>query len=160
VIFVEWWSTERLCVLLLIVATASLIIWSVGNKRWSIRFPIRLLLGLFLFALFFFVILVSSLPGNAYSAPIYSPNRKMAARIVEYNASGLGGADDTVKLFTAHGFSSDVVFFGKFRSVKAQNIRWKSDSELEISYEGTPYQCTSTRLVKVLCFSAERNARQ
>jgi len=45
----------------------------------------------------------------------------MAARIVEYNASGLGGAEDTVKLFTAHGLSSDVVFFGEFNLVKARN---------------------------------------
>ena len=68
-------------------------------------------------------------------------------------------ADDTVKLFTAHGFSSDEVFFGEFKSVKSQNIRWKSDSELEISYEGTPYQCTSTRRVKVLCFGTQQNVR-
>jgi hypothetical protein len=160
VIFIEWWAIERLCLLLLIVATTSLIIWSVRKKRWFVRFPIRLVLGVFLFALLFLITVVSRLPGNAYSEPVYSPNRKMAARIVEYNASGLGGADDTVKLFTAHGFSSDVVFFGQFNSVKAQNIRWKSDSELEIPYEGTPYRCTSTRRVKVVCFSTQKNMQQ
>jgi hypothetical protein len=160
VIFIEWWGIERLCLLVLVVATASLIIWSVRKKRWFARFPIQLVLGLFLFALLFLVTLVSSLPGNTYSEPVYSPNRKMAARIVEYNASGLGGADDTVKLFTAHGFSSDVVFFGEFNSVKAHNIRWKSDFELEISYEGTPHRCTSTRRVKVLCFNIQKNVRQ
>jgi hypothetical protein len=157
VIFIKWWVVERLCPLLLIAATASLSIWSARKKRWFVRFPIQLLLGLSLFALLVLVTLVSTLPGNTYSEPIYSPNRKMAARIVEYNASGLSGADDTVKLFTAHGFSSDVVFFGEFNSVKAQNIRWKSDPELEISYEGTPYQCTSTRRVKVLCFGTQQN---
>lgn len=159
-IFVEWWGIERFSVLLLIVATASLCIWSVRKKRWFVRFPIQLLLALLLFAVLFLVTTVSSLPGNTYSEAVYSPNRKMAARIVEYNASGLGGADDTVKLFTAHGFSSDVVFLGEFKSVKAQNIRWKSDSEVEISYQGTLYQCTSTRSVKVLCFSTPRNVQQ
>ena len=84
----------------------------------------------------------------------------MAARIVEYNASGLGGAEDTVKLFTAHGLSSDVVFFGEFNLVKARNIRWKSDSELEISYEGTAYRCTSTRRERVLCSSTRHNVPQ
>lgn len=158
-IFIEWWAIERLCLFLLVLATASLIIWSVRKKRWFVRFPIQLLLGLVLFALLFLVTLVSTLPGNTYSEPVYSPNRKMAARIIEYNASGFGGADDTVKLFTAHGFSSDVVFFGEFKSVRAHNLRWKSDSELEISYEGTPYQCTSTRRVKVLCFDAQQNVR-
>jgi hypothetical protein len=118
-----------------------------------------LVLGSSLFALLLLVTLVSTLPGNTYSEPVYSPNGKMAARVIEYNASGLGGADDTVKLFTAHGLSSDVVFFGKLKSVKAQNIRWKSDSELEISYEGTPYQCTSTRRVKVLCLSTQQNVQ-
>ncbi|MFL6302582.1 MAG: hypothetical protein ACJ72H_03490 [Candidatus Sulfotelmatobacter sp.] len=156
-IFIEWWAVERLCLLLLIVATASLSIWSVRKKRWFVRFPIQLLLGVSLFALLALVTLVLTLRGNTYSEPIYSPSRKMAARIVEYDASGLGGADDTVKLFTAHGFSSDVVFFGEFKSVKAQNIRWKSDSELEISYEGTQYQCTSTRRVKVLCFATQQH---
>jgi len=159
VIFIEWWLVERLCLLLLIVATATLTIWFVRKKRWFVRFPIQLFLGLSLFGLLFLVAVVSTLPGNTYSEPVYSPNRKMAARIVEYNASGLGGADDSVKVFTAHGFSSDVVFFGQFKSVRAQNIRWKSDSELDISYEGTPYQCTSTRRVKVLCFGTQQNVR-
>lgn len=158
-IFIEWWVVARLCLLLLIVATASLSIWSVRKKRWFVRFPIQLLLGLSLLALLFLVTIVWTLPGNTYSDPVYSPNRKMAARIVEYNASGLGGADDTVKVFTAHGFSSDVVFFGEFKSVRAPNIRWKSDSELEISYEGASYQCTNTRRVKVLCFGAQQNVR-
>ena len=105
------------------------------------------------------MMVTSTLPGNTYSEPVYSPNRKMAARIVEYDASGLGGADDTVRVFAAHGFSSDVVYFGEFESVRAQNIRWKSDSELEISYEGTLYHCTSTRRVKVLCFATQQNGR-
>jgi hypothetical protein len=160
VIFIEWWAVARLCLLLLVVAIASLSIWSVRKKRWFVRVPIQLLLGLPLFALLFFVTLVSSLPGNSYSEPIYSPNRKMAVRIIEYNASGFGGADDTVKVFKAHGFISDVVFFGEFKSVSTHNIRWKSDSELEISYEGTPYECTSTRLVKVLCFGSQQNGTQ
>jgi hypothetical protein len=159
VILVEWWVVERLCLLLLIVTAVCLIIWCARKQRWFVRFPIQLLSGLFLFALLFLVVLVSSLPGNTYSEPVYSPSRKMAARIVEYNASGLGGADDTVRLFTAHGFRSDVVFLGEFKSVKAQNIRWKSNSELEISYEGTPYQCTSTRGVKVICLTTQQNVR-
>jgi hypothetical protein len=158
-IFVEWWAIERVCLLLLIAAAVGLGIWSVRKKNWSVRFPIQLLLGLLLFALLFLVMLVSGLPGNTYSEPVYSPNGKMAVRIAEYNASGLGGADDTVKLFTDHGFRSDAVFLGEFKSVKAQNIRWKSDSELEIFYEGTPYQCTSTRRVRVLCFDIRRNVQ-
>jgi hypothetical protein len=151
-IFVEWWVIERFCLLLLAVAIGSAAIWTVRKKRWFIRLPIQLLSGLSLIALFAMLTLVLSLPAaNTYSEPIYSPNKKMAVRITEYNASGLGGADDTVKLFTSHGFSSDVVFFGDFNSIKPQNIRWKSDSELEISYEGALYQCNSSHRVKVVC---------
>jgi hypothetical protein len=157
VIFIEWWVVEQFCLLLLIVATASFGIWSVRKKRWFVRFPIQLLLGVSLFALLAMDTLVSTLPGNTYSEPIYSPSRKMAARIVEYDASGLGGADDTVKVFTAHGFSSDVVFFGEFKSVRDQNIRWMNDSELEISYEGTSSQCTNTPRVKVHCFATQQH---
>lgn len=157
-IFIEWWAVARLCLLLLIVSTASLGIWAVRKKRWFIRFPIQFLLAVSLFALLAIETLVSALPGNTYSEPVYSPNRKMAARIVEYDASGLGGADDTVEVFAAHGFSSDAVFFGEFKSVRAQNIRWKSDSELEISYQGALHNCTSSRRVKVLCFATHQNA--
>jgi hypothetical protein len=158
VIFVEWWVVERLCIVALVVLIASASIWSVRKKRWFVRFPIQFLSGLSLLALFSLLALLLSLASNTYSEPIYSPNRKMAVRITEYNASGLGGADDTVKLFTAHGFRSDVVFFGAFNSVKIRNLRWKSDSELEISYEGTQCRCTSTRSVKVLCVSTQRDA--
>jgi hypothetical protein len=71
VIFIEWWGIERLCLLVLIVVTASLIIWSVRKKRWFVRFPIQLFLGLFLFALLFLVRLISRLAGNTYSEPVY-----------------------------------------------------------------------------------------
>ena len=158
-IFIEWWVVARLCESLLIVAAASLGIWSVRKKRWFVRSPIQLLLGASLFAFLAIETIVWTLPGNTYSEPIYSPSRKTAARIVEYDASGLGGADDTIEVFGDHGFSSDAVFFGDFKSVRAQNIRWKSDSELEISYEGTPYSCTSTRRVKVLCFATQHGVR-
>ena len=156
-IFIEWWVVERFCLLLLVVATASLGIWFVRKKRPMVRFPIQLVLAVCLFALVAMVAFVTTLPGNTYSEPIYSPSRKMAARIVEYDASGLGDGDDTVKVFTAHGFRSDVVFFGEFRSVRAQNIRWKSDSELEISYDRTPSQCTDTNRVKVHCFATQQH---
>jgi hypothetical protein len=83
----------------------------------------------------------------------------MAVRIVEYDASGLGGADNTVELFTGHGFNSDVVFRGEFRSVDLQSIRWKSNSELEVTYEGTAHQCISTGSVVVHCIARQQEIR-
>ena len=73
---------------------------------------------------------------NTYSIPVYSPNRKMAARIHDYNLSGFGGADSSVELFAAHGFKSKVVFFGEFKSV--DNTRWLDDHRLLIRYHRYP----------------------
>ncbi len=154
-IFVEWWLIARLLALLLLAAAIGSSIWLVRKRHWLIRYPVQLFLGLLLFGLLVLLTIVWSLPGNKYSEPVYSPNKDLAVRIVEYNASGLGGADDTVELFSRHGLSSDSVFIGEFDSVKVQNIRWKSDSELEILYRGTLQKCTSTRRVQVRCLSSQ-----
>jgi hypothetical protein len=79
----------------------------------------------------------SALPNpNTYSIPVYSPNRKMAARIRDYNLSGFGGADSSVELFTAHGLRSRVVFFGEFKSL--DDARWIDDHHLLIRYHKYP----------------------
>ena len=158
-VFIEWWHVTRLCGVLLILAILGVSFWSVRKKRWFVRIPVQLVSGSALCAFILLFSVVSSLPGNTYSPPVYSPNKKMAVRIIEYNASGLGGADDTVELFTAHGFKSNVVFWGEFGSVEAQNIRWKSDSELEVGYKGTTHQCTSTRRVVVRCIGQQQDIR-
>jgi hypothetical protein len=63
---------------------------------------------------------------------VHSPNRKTAARIDDYNTSGFAGADISVELFTFHGLKRDIVYFGGWKSIGADDLRWKSDSELEI----------------------------
>ena len=88
--------------------------------------------------------------GLVYSTPIYSPNQTMAARI-DYDRAGLLGrrGDKRVVLFKARGLSSDVVFSGG--PVEISHLHWKSDSELEISFGGNIYSCTSMPPVKVRC---------
>ena len=89
---------------------------------------------------------------HVYSAPIYSPNRRMAVRVDDYNAGGFGGAYDNVELFTAYGFRSEIVFSGGWQSIDSSSLRWKSDTELEILTHGSAaYDCTSTVNVKVHC---------
>jgi hypothetical protein len=158
VVFIEWWLVRGVCAVLLIVAAASFSFWSVRRKRRPVRIPIQFFSGLVLCALLLWLC-VSALPRDTYSAPVYSPNETMAVRVIEYDASGLGGADDTVELFTGHGFHSDVVFRGEFRSVDLQSIRWKSNSELEVSYEGTAHQCISTGSVVVHCIARQQEIR-
>ena len=77
--------------------------------------------------------------------------RRIAVRVDDYNAGGFGGAYDNVELFTAYGFRSEIVFHGEWNSIDNPSLRWKSDTELEISVRRPAYHCASTLNVKVHC---------
>ena len=152
-LFIEWWLVERFSVGLLMVAVAFIIWWFARRKGWPIRLPAQLISGLVVlygFLVMWFVVA----SGHIYSAPIYSPNQKMAVRIDANNPGELGGPTNaSVELFWAHGFNSAVVFSGELKSVATANLRWKSDSELEIYFGGMAYVCRSTPRVRVRCIS-------
>ena len=91
------------------------------------------------------------------SAPIYSPSRRMALRIVDADEGAAGGST-SVDLFWAHGFRQQTVYMGGWKSVGPSSIEWKSDTELTIHYGGGyiadayhGYSCTSTAAVTVRC---------
>ena len=154
-LFVEWWLIGRICLGLLIIVLPTFSFWVVRNKRWQVRIPVRILSGFVglcgvLTWMIMLVIVLAAWP-HVYSVPVYSPNGKMAARIDDYNTSGFGAADNAVELFTLHGLKSDVVYLGEWNSVRTTDLRWRSDSELEIFYEGPPCECKSTRRVSVRC---------
>jgi hypothetical protein len=152
VVLIEWWLVRLSCMIVLMLTTGACGIWLVRTKRWPIRLPVRLLSSLLVLAGVVGAVFFLGFPNpNSYSVPVYSPNGKMAARVCEYNASGFGAADSSVELFTAHGFKSRLVFFGEYRSVEIENVRWTSDSELEVAYHGTVYNCTGAFDVKVRC---------
>lgn len=154
VVFIEWWSVLVVCADVLLVAAGAYGIWVVRGKRWPLRLPIRTLSLLLLFLGGSGVVILWAFPNpNSYSVPIYSPNRKMAVRVREYNASGFGDADTSVELFAAHGLKSKVVFLGEYRSVDATGVGWKSDFELEVVYRGAVLSCTSAFTVSVRCIS-------
>jgi hypothetical protein len=151
-LFVEWWFVGRDCLGLTIFAFLVFSFWVVGKKRWSVRIPVRILSALITLCGGFFWLIVAAIPSpHFYSAAVYSPNRKTAARIDDYNASGFGGADNSVELFAFYGLKRDVVYFGEWNSVGANDLRWKSDSELEIYYDGPNCDCKSTKRVLVRC---------
>jgi hypothetical protein len=151
-LFVEWWPVILHCVFLLLIGAAILAFRSVLGKKVWFRLTVQLLSVLVVLGSLFSLLFYWRMPNPwTYSAPIYSPNHKMAVRVAEYNASGFGGADTSVELFDCHGLFSKVVFLGEWKSVETSNIRWKSDSELEVLYQGTPYRCTSTPRVMVRC---------
>ena len=78
----------------------------------------------------------------------------MAARIDHYNADEIGGPTyDAVRIFSDHGLRSNTVFSGEWKSTDVADLRWTSDSDLEIHYRGTAFFCRDAILVKVHCFS-------
>jgi hypothetical protein len=154
-VFIEWWILRRVVFGLLAVGVGTLGLWAIRKKEWRVRMLVQFLsafvaLGGASFSLFEWWAIRTS---HIFSAPVYSPNRKMTVRIDDYNGGGFGGAYDSVELFAARGFRSDVVFFGEWNSVETANLHWRSDSELEISYHGALSLCASTPHVQVRCIS-------
>jgi hypothetical protein len=151
-LFVEWWLVREICVGLLLVAVPAFTYWFVRNKRGPFRITVRIFSALVAVCgvLGWLVFLLFPWP-HFYSVPVYSPNRRMAARIDDYNAGGFGGAYNSVELFTLLGLKSEVVYSGEWDSVGPNDLRWKSDAELEILYKGPTCECKSTRRVLVRC---------
>jgi hypothetical protein len=151
-LFVEWWIVGWRCVGLLLVAVGTFSFWFVRLKRWPVRLPVWFFSALAAVsgAMVLSVALGFPNPHN-YSVPVYSPSGKMAARIDDWNLSGFGGAGSSDQIFTAHGLKSGVVFSGEFRSVNASNLRWQTDSQLEISYGGRVDRCKSAFQVTARC---------
>ena len=155
-VFIEWKFVALICMIASTLTTGACGICLVRKKRWPIRLSVRLLSSLLVLAAVLGALFLWTFPNpTSYSVPVYSPNGKMAARVYEYDASGFGGADNSVELFAAHGFKSRVVFFGEYGSVEITNVRWKSDSELDVSYHGTVYNCAGAFKVKVRCTPEE-----
>ncbi len=103
----------------------------------------------------FGLLMVAGTGCESHSAPMYSPSRRVAARIETVDEGALGGAT-SVDLYWAYGFRSKAVYSGEWRSVEPGDVIWKSDSELVIHYGGRgfstgPYLCSSTKSIAVKC---------
>ncbi len=88
-------------------------------------------------------------------SPIYSPDRKRALR-VDYADSGALGGVTFVMLYSNHGLQSDVIFSQEGRTVRPENLRWISDSEILVPYSiysprYSPQVCAGPARVKVRC---------
>lgn len=119
----------------------------VGILRWSLR---SLCVPLGLIGSLAAMLLVAGRGCASYSPLIYSPTGTFAARI-ELDDYGATGGDESVDLFWARGLMQSTVFAGDWGTVEPSDVRWKSDSELLISYDGRVYNCKSTSAVKVTC---------
>ena len=147
----------------------ALLVWayrSLKEARKTIRIPLRIASGLLLgvsapiYLLFCALFLASTLNGcETYGPPIYSPDGAKAARIETGDSGALGG-DTAVRLYAAHGFNTDAVYFGGWRSVEQKDVHWRGTSELELHYQGAMQRCESTRAVKVRCIQKNDKGAQ
>jgi hypothetical protein len=137
---VGWWNLELLAICLLMTTGGIVMFRFVRDKGRRIRIPVRFFAVIFavsgMLSLLLFLFFSDFPNPNTYSSPIYSPIRKMAARIRDYNLSGFGGADSSVELFAAHGFRSKMVYFGEFKSI--DDVRWLDDQRLKVRYHTYP----------------------
>ena len=125
--------------------------WLVRNKRRSIRLlviilssPVAILAGLFLALQFL------ALGCRSYSSPVYSPDHSQAVR-VRTDDEGATGGSSQVELFWNHGFSSEDVYSGGWKSVDVKNVEWEINSTLKLTHYSTMYLCEISRRVKVSC---------
>lgn len=97
-VFIEWWLVLQVCTIVLFVTSGAYGIWVVRGKRWLLRLPVRVVSLLLLLLGVGDAVFVWAFPNpNNYSVPLCSPSRKMAIRVHEYDASGFGSADTSVR---------------------------------------------------------------
>lgn len=152
------WQLELLSIFLLMTIGGIVMFRFVRDKARPVRLLVRSLALVFVVSgvvcLGSFLYFLMWPNPNTYSSPMYSPNRKMAARIWDYDLSGFGGADSSVELFATHGLRVKVVFHGDFRSI--DDVRWFDDRRLLVRYhkypEGRQPDCVSPTFgVDVVC---------
>lgn len=156
---IEWWPCAVFSILLIFVASALIGFKFAGRVKLSLlRRSLRLICVLLGLLSSFVAVLFAAVQGcetHSHSSMIYSPSGKTAARIDMDDAGAIGGSA-SVELFWAHGFRQAMVFSGDWGTVEPSDIRWESDSELLISYDGTIDSCHSTNSVKVTCSAKRR----
>jgi len=157
-VFVEWYPIAVYCLLFAMVSIAALIFWSVRKRKWTFRLPLRLISAILVITAAFILTIGGAFPNpNSYSVPVYAPDRRAAARVWNYDPGPLGKAESYVEVFTAHGFRSHVVFSGEWQSIKAENIRWIGDTQLELSSAEPAWSCVGTTNISVQCRDASTN---
>lgn len=150
-VFIEWWIIQRFLFIVLATAIALFAFWKVEKRSLPAKIAVRVLstpvviLGILVLPLQW-----SALGGLSYSAPVFSPDRSRAARIrtADYGATG---GESAVELFSLHGFRSDDVFYGAWKSVDLADLHWTGNSSLTIVYRGELESCAGTRSVRVTC---------
>lgn len=157
-LFINWWLVGETTLALLMIAAGVIGFGKAGKlPRRIARLGIRVvcvpvatvgtLLGLLL--------LLTTMSGcESISEPIYSPSRRVAARIYGFDEGATGYTTD-VRVFWARGLRQSNVFTAPWEAVEPADIHWISNSELKIKYHGessgNDIYCRNTSVVKIVC---------
>ena len=150
-LFIEWWLVKRFTVLIALLLVSCAGMWFVRKKRNPLRLvtmilgsPVAVLAGLFLGLQFL------ALGCLSYSSALYSPDHTHAVR-VRTDDEGATGGNSHVEMFWNHGFSSQDVYWGQWKSVGIYDLQWENNSTLDVRHDSPMYVCESTPKVKVQC---------
>jgi hypothetical protein len=147
-------------IVLCLVAVLSGSIWIFRvfkGRRTAVRLPLQAGASLFAFSsavLLFAVGCVELTTSEECSDPIYSPDRTHAVVVRSWDAGPIGGNATYLDLYSYGGVREEDIGGGDFESIVASDIKWKSNEELTITYDGSygikPI-CESTATIRVTC---------
>lgn len=107
-LFIEWKPVIGWTIAVVLATLCPFAFWSMRKKRVWLRWTVRSFAVLFLIidGLFVYAALVDS--GTSYSTAVFSPDHRMAARVVYTDYGHERDAD--VEVFRRHGFSHETVY--------------------------------------------------
>jgi len=153
-LFIEWGLIGRLCLCLAVVATTLLVFWLARRRvqlsearhglLHSLSWPVAVL------AILFVALNLVAIGCQTYTAPVYSPDHKMAIRVRSADEGWLGEWSH-VELFRSHGFEQALIFRGPWQSVDASSLRWVNDTQIEIDYQDNVFRCGHAWGISVHC---------
>jgi hypothetical protein len=123
------------------------------NKPDQVQTALRILSVMLLAAGWLVALLHFASAGNdSYSPPIYSPDRKHAIRIDQWNRGPVSGGNWVV-LYSFHGLIVDRIAHGEWKSLGPESVKWAGNSEIAITWKDfrTPYWCESAQTIVVRC---------
>lgn len=152
-LFIEWGLIGRFCLCLALIA-AAIVAFRLPRERYprlqqalrSLSWPLTV------FAVLFLALNLLAAGCQTWTAPLYSPDGKMAVRVRAADEGWLGEWT-AVELFSAHGLRKAVIFHGPWDSVNAGDLRWKNNSKLEIYYQENVFYCGHAFGVSVHCIA-------
>lgn len=151
-LFIDWRFLQMWAVGVSLLFASVWIMRAVRKKRALLRVTSRLLSACVasLSVLLLLLITLVAIGCETHGIPVYSLDGRYAARCEDFDGGALGG-NTGVRLFADHGFDTKFVFTGGWKSVEGQNVRWLSDTELEIDYIDEMTSCNDAGRIKVRC---------